>query len=299
MADDVGIGVPERATLGRHGHAAEHERPAFDQAVQVVAHADSAHVAPDGCTRARARATSAAVVIFTFAASPADDVHADARLARPAWPRRSPRPTFGPAAIAAPSTSRRKACGVCARKISSRGRVSTITSPATRLTVSLTGTATIAAPCARAPVDRARDDVGGHKRPRRVVHEHDVAIGGHGGKRELHRILPALAAGHQPHPGRAVEPGWRRRQDLRRHRHDDVADVGMRGEGLDRALQQRAAAELQQLLRHRTANTPSAATRRDDGCHAHRWCVCGSGQTAHYIAPDHRDPIGRSGPATS
>ncbi len=40
VADDVGIGVPERATLGRHGHAAEHERPAFDQPVQVVADAD-------------------------------------------------------------------------------------------------------------------------------------------------------------------------------------------------------------------------------------------------------------------
>ena len=39
MTDDVGIGVPERATLGRHGHAAEHERPAFHQPVQVVAHA--------------------------------------------------------------------------------------------------------------------------------------------------------------------------------------------------------------------------------------------------------------------
>ena len=37
VADDVGVGMPERAAVGRNRDAAEHERPAGDEAVQIVA----------------------------------------------------------------------------------------------------------------------------------------------------------------------------------------------------------------------------------------------------------------------
>ena len=42
VAHHVGIGMPERAVLGRDRHAADDERPPFDQPVQIVAGADAA-----------------------------------------------------------------------------------------------------------------------------------------------------------------------------------------------------------------------------------------------------------------
>ena len=54
VADDVGVGVPERAALGRHRHPAEHERPALDQPVQVVADADTPRGGARCSTGARA-----------------------------------------------------------------------------------------------------------------------------------------------------------------------------------------------------------------------------------------------------
>ena len=37
VADDVGVGVAERAALGRDGHTAQHQRPAGDEAMKIVA----------------------------------------------------------------------------------------------------------------------------------------------------------------------------------------------------------------------------------------------------------------------
>ena len=71
-----------------------------------------------------------------------------------------------------PQMSRRKACGVCARKIDSRGSVSTTRAPdepvCARFTVSRTGCATIAAPHSGRGVDRLRDQIRGHERPGRA-----------------------------------------------------------------------------------------------------------------------------------
>ncbi len=153
----------------------------------------------------------------------------------------------------------------------------------------VTGTATIAAPCARAAsIARSMTSAVTNGRAASCTSTMSQSAAT-AVKRLSHRILPALATGNQPHTVGRAEPRGRGRQDVGRHRDDDLADVGMRGEGLDRALQHRAPAELQQLLRHRTADTPAAATRRDDGGHAHRRWLCGSGQTAHYIAARRSD----------
>ncbi len=91
-------------------------------------------------------------MIFTLASSPA--------TSRTSWPACSasiassvPDAPARPASIAAASTSRRKACGVCARNSISRGSVPmTRVSPgATCFTVSCTGTAGTTAPLAMAP----------------------------------------------------------------------------------------------------------------------------------------------------
>ena len=55
MTDDVGIGVSERPAFRRHGHAAEHERPALDQPVQIVADAHASCGARRRLARGRAR----------------------------------------------------------------------------------------------------------------------------------------------------------------------------------------------------------------------------------------------------
>ena len=86
VADDVRIGMSQRAALGRHGHAAEDERPPLDQPVQVVADRRRGR-AERALPRAASR--SSAVVIFTFAGSPATTC-TGARPARRASPRRWP-----------------------------------------------------------------------------------------------------------------------------------------------------------------------------------------------------------------
>ena len=109
--------------------AAEYQRPAFDQAVQIVADADASDTAP--LTRFAARAP--------LEVSGGRDLHvrrvAHRRRGRMAGALRQHRfvgrrsPTGAASGDAAPSTSRRNACGVCARKIVSRGSVSAITPP--------------------------------------------------------------------------------------------------------------------------------------------------------------------------
>ena len=107
------------------GHAADAQRPALHEPVQVVAGADA------GRTRLRRsprgpRPDRSSVVIFTFPGSPSTTCTG--------WPARSASVASSvastpdrPSATASASTSRRNACGVCARKIVSRGIVSTMT----------------------------------------------------------------------------------------------------------------------------------------------------------------------------
>ena len=186
--------------------------------------------------------------------------------------------------------TRRKACGVCARKISSRGSVATITLEpgssvgATRLTVSLTGTATIAAPCATAAVDRARDDVGRHERPRGIVHEHDLGVGRHRLARVGHGILPAGAAFDDAH---AVEPASAARpRAIDGQRHDHVGHGRVGRERLHAPLRASTSRPRPATASAIGAEPASGSARGDDGRHVHLGRVCGGSQTAiHSLIP--------------
>ena len=134
---------------------------------------------------ASASGRSSGVVILMFDASPS--------TMRTGWPARSASvassvastPSRAAASSAAASTSRRNACGVCARKMVSRGSVSiTVRLPAlrsrkgaghsivgasARFTVSRDPSAATAAPRLRGRRNRPRDEIRADERPRRVV----------------------------------------------------------------------------------------------------------------------------------
>ncbi len=226
MADDVGIGVPERAALGRHGHAAEDERPAFDQPVQIVA---DAYPSSDQSTPAPARArgsTSAAVVILTFAASPATTcTRCPARSASMASSvavaRRPASGDRGPEHLAPERLRRLRQKNLLARQGLDdhlvRPRASPYRSPAPRRSRRR----------ARARPDRARDDLGSHKRPRRVVDQHDVAISGHGVERvcteSCRRSPPATSrTPGAPSSHAAAPPAHRQAPPRSRRRYRDA-----------------------------------------------------------------------------
>jgi hypothetical protein len=129
--------------------------------------------------------------------------------------------------------------------------------------------------------DGARDDVGADEGPGRIVNQDDVGLGADRGEGVGHGILAPLAAGHQRHAG---EPPGRRRQHVRRHRDDDVGNRRMRAEGVHRSLEQRAAAHVEQLLRHRRPQPPPAPSGRDNRRDLHRWWMGVKIQTSNYTA---------------
>ena len=63
-----------------------------------------------------------------------------------------------------------------------------------RLTVSVAGSAAIAAPNSDRGIDRAPDQLRRHQRTRRIVNHHDVRIARHRGERVGDGILSPLAA---------------------------------------------------------------------------------------------------------
>ena len=187
VADHVGVGVAERAALGRDRHAAEHQRPALDQPMQIVAGADRA---PRRCGRRpsasrrspRPAARSSGVVILMFDGSPSTRRTAmagalgqrrlvgrvDAR--RPARARRAARRGGTPAASAR-DRSRRAAASRAT--ISGRRPPSQPRGPlhrVARLHRRQRRAATRPPRRSSARSDRALDE-----RPRRVVNHDDVA----------------------------------------------------------------------------------------------------------------------------
>ena len=156
-----------------------------------------------------------------------DDVHAVAgalgqrrfvgRLDARRGPARSPRPgrRAGTPAASAPERS--------CRAESSRRSPAAGSAGATRLTVSLTGSAAIAAPCSSGRVDRARDQVRRHERPRRVVDQHDV---GRRGRRDRTHWPPNPAAARRPRR-HATAAGRARAASRRRRRRASAGSATM------------------------------------------------------------------------
>ena len=153
------------------------------------------------------------------------------------------------------------ACGVWARHRSRRSTVSPTRSPAPRLMVSTTGTATRMAGCCASAVDGAADGAAIDQRPRGVVDQHIV--------RPLRR-QPLQAVQHRALPRRAAvdrrqqlgDAGGRRVIEIALRgmdRHHDAGDAGMRGEGLQAVAQHRLAGERLVLLREVAAKALTAA----------------------------------------
>ena len=244
--------------------AAEHERPALDQPVQVVADARPASAGRVGSRShaPRAPSRSSAVVIFTFAAIALDDVHGVAgalgqrrlvgRLdAGPPERDRVPRARRAetPAASAPGRSSRAEA---------SRRSRQPIPVAATRLTVSLTGSAAIAAPCAAAASIAARSTsrvTNGRAASCTSTISVSRPTASNAFATESCRRAPPATTRTRP---RAVEPRRRRvGTELGRQRDDHVVDRRMRCERVDAALQDRS-------CRRRRA-TASARRRRAGG----------------------------------
>ena len=111
VAGDVGVGMPERAALGRDRHAAEDQRPPLDEPVQVVAGADASGA--DGALAARGVEIVGRRDLHVRRVA-LDDVHVVARLLREhRFVGRLDAARRGRRRRA--STARRNACGVCAR----------------------------------------------------------------------------------------------------------------------------------------------------------------------------------------
>ena len=220
MADDVGVRVAERAALAWNRDAAEDERPPFDQAVQVVAHADASWSG-----RPRGGAPSCGVEIrgrrdLHVRRIAGDDVDAvtgmlgEHRLVggldTAAAASRSSLGDGGHQHGPAERLRRLREKDLVARqRLDNHAR--------TLLLGARDAFDRIAdrhchdrRAVRHGPFDRARDDVGRHERPRGIVHEDDVGVGRHRLERVCHGILPAGAAFDDAH---AVEPAWRRARE--------------------------------------------------------------------------------------
>ena len=149
----------------------------------------------------------------------------------------------------------------------------------------------------RRGVDRPRDQIRRHERPRGIVHEHDVAPRVHPIEGIGDGVLAAVSARDDLHAagGRGRRHPCRRRLGQRARQHDD--DLGhavVAEECVHAVLENRASADLEQLLRHGAAEPAAGAGRRDDRRHVHGLGRLSWGQTP--IIPD-GPPGPVSGPA--
>ncbi len=179
---------------------------------------------------------------------------------RPARPPRSG-PRGGTPAASAPG----KRCA--------RNRLATMTSAplrlATRFTVSRAGRAAIAAPCSTAAsIEREirSDDTNGRAAScTRITSDSGTTRSKALATESCRRDPPATtrtAIGRR-HP-------IRRRGGQRRRKHDDdVVDAIVAGKRGDAALEDRSAADVEQLLRHGRAEPAAFAGSRDDGGYMH------------------------------
>ena len=238
MTERVGIGVASQSRAVGNRHAAEDERTSLHQAVRVVADADP-HAHPPRrrspsssfASAARANSRSAGVVILKLRGSPATS-----RTTCPACSASAassvPLPPCAPNARAAASTSRVKACGVCASHTRSRGMVVANPGPPSSAVRQLHRVARRQRRdgCAAfdGSIDRAIDRGAVDERARRIVN-HDHVGGGSMASNALatescRRAPPATKRTRGPRPARNEGSGV---ENVGRQRHDDVRHARM------------------------------------------------------------------------
>ncbi len=280
VTHDIGVRMAEGAPLGWNGDAAENQRPAFDELVQVVSDAD-----PRRRRRRRLRRRGARRLEigcrrdFHVRRITRDDVHRITGVLRK-------RGLVGRLDAAAPDghgflehlapkglRRLRHVDRVPRQRLDDHRR-------RVRVLDALHGVVDRhrhdrGAMIARA-VDRARDHVRPHERPGCVVNQHDLRVACNRIERVGHRCLTRVAAlDHSD----AAEPGRRCTDQRARQRDDHFADARMRHERVHRLLKNAPAANLEKLLRHAGPEPLAGAARRDDSRHVHGW---GSGTEVRF-----------------
>jgi hypothetical protein len=230
VARDVGVGVTDRAAVGRNRDAADHERTAGGETVQVVAGAGAA-VAPahrstrassgrrpapapaSGARIASATMRSSGVVILMFDASPSTEPNGvtgalgqrglvGALRVRPRCVVERSGEHVAPEGLRRLREERSSRARSFHRRAVRGVRLQV--GPTARFTVSRACSAASAAPDSAAAVNRASDDVRAHERARRVVDHDQLARRRGGAKRVRHRVLTPIAAGDEAHRRRRV-----------------------------------------------------------------------------------------------
>ena len=263
---DVGVRMPGQPAVVRNSRRrrARHDRRRRRRARRSrCRERRSARLA---IRRASALAKSSSVVSFTLPVSPAKCRDLDARpfgergvvgeiVAAFAW-RRDDAP---------PATPRIRTPAASARRAAARDRAVPATWPpaSTRLIVSVTSSAGMAAPVSPQADDGARNKLGRAERPRRVVDEHDVG-GARAERFEAgpHRRLPRRAARHrgqepQAFGGRLVGAAVVRMDD-RLHR----ADLAVPGEQRQARTDHRFAGQLRGIAWANRRRREAPARRR-------------------------------------
>ena len=199
MQRDVGVGMTGQRVRVRNAHAAERDMIAGAEGMHVDAGA-GAHVAERGEGGGLRAGKILAVVILMLPVSPANAVTVSpAHSASAASSVKSSRPAAAALRCASSKAGKAKACGVCTRRKLARSSVP-VTRPAasTDLTVSVTGSAGMAAPLCRAASMAREASCRAGEGPRRVMHQHDLGrMRGERFEPGAHRHLPRRAAEHR------------------------------------------------------------------------------------------------------
>jgi hypothetical protein len=119
-------------------------------------------------------------------------------------------------------------------------------------------------------VDGAGDRLERHERARRIVNHDDVGAVRRPRQAVGHRVLPAGAARYEGDGrGRRTPALAGAGQMIVRQRHHDVADAIAGGQGGAAHLEDRAAADVEELLGPIGAETQASSPGGDDGGHVH------------------------------
>ena len=274
MAHDVGIRVTQRAKFCRHLDAANHQSSAGYQTVQVVADADPSRLAL-GQTSGRGLQILRRRDLHVRGRSIHDPHAVAGLLGEHGFVCRlhagaSERNGITKHAVSESLRRLRQIQRLPRDRIRDHGMAVPLLGALHRVADRYCGDG-----CSmrRRSFDDTRDDLRRHERPGGIVHEHDVRGRIDQVEAVRHRILPPHTAGRYTHLPPRRQPRRRRRRQIWRQYDNGLGNGRMAVERLDAALQNRAAVELEQLLRPIGAEPCPNAARRNDGGHAHGRCL--------------------------
>ena len=276
VAGDVAVGVTERSLLEGDRHAADDERAAIDQTVQIVAGADAIRASGRTPPLLRRACPRGRQIFFGrdlhVAGVPLDDMD---NVTGALGERR-----FVGGLDAGPGRGNRVRQYIATKALRCLCQVDLL--PRDRAGDHPTGADTfhrIARGYRRdrravrgRGIDGAVDQVSRHERTCCIVDQHDVGGGADGVERIGHGILSPFPADRHPHIRRlsrgALEELKRDRRPTGQH-DDNLIDPRMPMKRRHGVLEHRLAANIQQLFRLAGAEAPSGSSSGDDGGDVH------------------------------